>query len=189
MLAGRLRALSRGYCSSRAALRYCVESHTWLQHVEGDKCRIGLTRRGFEDVGDIVELIAHSPVGTSRTARAAESLLGIRWEAMQITSADELYHARWANVEGEHCIPWPGYSARITGVNPDAATKALDHTDWLVELALCTGFELAAQEAGLLSEREYLDAIRHGDGLFGEEAGGLSDAPFVDNRHTGSYGQ
>ena len=62
---------------------------------------------------------------------------------MHISDGDELYHTRWANVEGEHTLSAP-CAGTVVAFNSDALRCSrlggiLDEDEWLVELALPEG--------------------------------------------------
>ena len=155
-------------------LYYCARSHTWLRHC-GTRLRIGLTRRGLEDVGDVHTVAARQKPGTS--VAPGVPLLSIGWDALKISDADELYHTTWSAVEGETIITSPV----VADVVGHSTAKAIDEEDWLVELRLpCADGSFDTN--GLLSEAAYtseLGRVGASRGRFGEDgtltAGNLAD--------------
>lgn len=141
-------------------LYYCARSHTWLRHC-GTRLRIGLTQRGLQDVGDVRHIHAQPP--GARVERGGE-LLRLEWDALTISDADELYHTRWAAVEGETTLASP-VAAEVVGTR-----TVVDEAEWLVELRLRAA---ALDTTGLLDEAEYRAQLEQaGEGTFGGDGGG-----------------
>ena len=155
------RALSS---SSTAATRFCPRSHAWVRIMADARCRIGLTRRGLEDVGEATAIEFSSPVG-HRECSVDAVLFGIDWEAMKISDGDELYHTTWANITGRKRVYWP-VSGTVASVNEALSVPNIEEKDWLVELIL----DCDLQSTSLLTESEYLRVVQEqGPGLFGDE--------------------
>ena len=143
-------ARARCACSdaSRAPVMYCPQTHTWMQRLTTPLprpvFRVGLTERALDDVGEVDEVQLVAAVGEAVAPHAA--LLRIRWQALHISDGDELYHTKWANVEGEHTLAAP-CPARVVAVNEQLLATdrrppgglVLDEGDWLVELAVAEG--------------------------------------------------
>ena len=143
------RALSN---SSTAATRFCPRSHVWVRIMADARCRIGLTGRGLQDVGEATAIEFSSPVG-HRECSVDAVLFGIDWEAMKISDGDELYHTTWA-------------SGTVASVNEALPVRDIEEKDWLVELIL----DGDLQSSSLLTESEYLKVVQEqGPGLFGDE--------------------
>lgn len=173
------RSSARLSTTSTGFTRYCAKSHTWLEHTSNSTCRIGLTRRGLQDIGEATALdFSHSPVGTSRVASESAALLvDIEWEAMRISDGDELYHTTWANVSDHKLIFWPTVSGTVSRVNEALAQRieegtgfevGIDDTDWLVEM--CNVVVDEAFSSSLLNEADYLAAVAaQGPGRFRDD--------------------
>jgi len=128
------------------------------------RCRIGLTRRGLQDVGEATAIEFSSPVG-HRECSVDAVLFGIDWEAMKISDGDELYHTTWANIAGRKQVYWP-VSGTVASVNEALPVRDIEEKDWLVELIL----DGDLQSSSLLTESEYLKVVQEqGPGLFGDE--------------------
>lgn len=78
--------------------------------------QVGLTRHGLDHIGDITNIIRQS---SRNSVKAGEGVLKIEWEGFTRTECDELYHAAWESIEGEHIISSP-----IAGTISDAAVDA-----------------------------------------------------------------
>ena len=156
--------MRRALSSATATTRYCPRSHAWLRIMADARCRIGLTRRGLEDVGEATAIEFSSPVG-HRECSVDAVLFGIDWEAMKISDGDELYHTTWANITGRKRVYWP-VSGTVASVNEALSVPNIEEKDWLVELIL----DCDLQSTSLLTESEYLKVVQEqGPGLFGDE--------------------
>ena len=152
--------------SAEVGVRYCARSHTWMRPLAGHRVRIGLTERGIDDIGEVDAFERLASVGA--TVGQCDALLRIDWQAMRISDGDELYHTRWANIEGDHTISAP-CAATVIGFNEAAlsgkfAGGVLDAEEWLVELAL-TDTDMHLNR--LLSEADYMEATADSAGRFG----------------------
>ena len=163
------RIAQRFLCSSTSAeagVRYCARSHMWMRPLAGHRVRIGLTERGIDDIGEVDAFERLASVGA--TVGQSDALLRIDWQAMQISDGDELYHTRWANIEGDHTISAP-CAATVVGFNEAAFNGkyvggVLDAEEWLVELALT---ETDTHLNHLLGEADYMKATADSAGRFG----------------------
>lgn len=156
--------------STAAAARqhFCLKTHTWVQKVQGGRVRLGLTERALEDIGDLVE--ANPLVDATSRVERSDNLLRISWTAMSISDGDELYHTRWANVEGEHHVIAP-FACSVANLNYEALKSSdLDSSDWLIELQLPSGSQSDVDSQlsayGLVAEDSYKASC--GVGTFGE---------------------
>ena len=126
--------------------------------------RIGLTDRALDDIGEVEAIENVAAINTH--VAAYTDLVRIDWEAMSISDGDELYHTKWANVEGAHTLRSP-IAGTLLEFN-DAALRTsrlgglLEADDWLVEMAI-EGDESLAH---LVGEDEYM-AAQQGAGRFG----------------------
>ena len=103
-----------------------------------------------------------------------------RWDGHQVTTADELYHTRWATVDGVASLRAP-VGATVVGVNEAALARAavgktLDSDEWLVALRVDSDAELRE-----LSDHEaYASRVAEG-------APGLFAASELHDQHMDSF--
>ena len=165
--------------------RYCPTSHTWVSVAhDGNRCRIGMTNRGLQDIGDATH-VSSATVGAA--GKPSEPLLRIEWEAMKISDGDELYHTTWANISGCKSVPWPPVSATVVAINVDLihsveGGSAPMETQWLVELALDD------VDAVLGSSSPYLDAVAYQKAVALQGVGPFADEDDCDRLAYSSYG-
>jgi glycine cleavage system H lipoate-binding protein len=161
MQRGVMRATQRGFSTTKA---FCLRSHCWMERVSESRWRLGITDRGIEEIGDLVSVRPLLAAGES--VEQQDGLMQIEWAGMMITDGDELYHTKWANVEGETTVRAP-CSATVTAIcEPLDRLENLCAEDWLVELELK---EPTASLDDLVDEMQYLEAVAQaGPGPFGE---------------------
>ena len=140
-------------------------SHTWLQYCNDNIARIGITSRGLEDIGSvdyIMPLLKPRDLITTNTP-----FIEIGWTAYQISTADELYHTTWNNIEGSYSIKCP-ILCTLRRLHDDALCNPEDICDktWLAEVELNNEESLTC----LLDRNSYNEHISEiGRGLFAEE--------------------
>lgn len=152
------------YCSNKDILFSSI-THTWLQHSNGNIAHIGITSRGLEDIGSIDRIIPL--VKTGDTIMQNRPFIEIGWTAYRISTADELYHTTWENIEGSYTIEGP-ISCTLRKFHHDALLNPEDIGDktWLVEVELNEEGSLSS----LLDRKSYNEHIsRISRGLFAEE--------------------
>jgi glycine cleavage system H lipoate-binding protein len=160
----------------REDVAFCPKGHLAVESVYGPglrRYRIGLTERGLEEIGDVLEVRVLAHVG--ERVQASAGLLQVDWSAMRISDGDELYHTKWANIEGEHVLraPCAGTVTALGGAASDVAS-ALVSSRWLVELRCATAADSEALDDALLCEMRYADACRASKpGRFGESEDAL----------------
>jgi len=114
---------------------------------------IGITKRGLDDIGDITKILPQcDPTGT--LIKQGQELVKIEWDAHVITTADELYHAVWENVNGVFSI-----SSAVDGILaatiPSSVTY-IDDTDVMATIATSKeSITLAIQQHNLVDESTY----------------------------------
>ena len=161
---------------------------------------LGFTDRGLEDVGTVWSV--NRAVEDGARVGAGDELLQIecaaqppifhhplpltishtrrRWDGHQVTTADELYHTRWATVDGVASLRAP-VGATVVGVNEAALARAavgktLDSDEWLVALRVDSDAELRE-----LSDHEaYASRVAEG-------APGLFAASELHDQHMDSF--
>lgn len=69
------------------------------------RAQLGLTTRGLEDVGTIHKWECLAKVGTA--VKAHSPMLQLEWDGHHISDGDELYHTRWASVQGTTSVLAP----------------------------------------------------------------------------------
>lgn len=158
----------RRFCSVGVTARrlYCPSTHVWLLPLSGSRSvRLGLTERGWDDVGDVVGTAV--AVALQEAVAPGQPLLRIEWEALSISDGDELYHTNFAQVEGVAEVRSP-VAATVAALNSEAEHG--DDDAWLAELDLADAAALT--DAALLDEGGYKEAVRRGPpGRFGEHDG------------------
>ena len=152
-------------CCSNKDILFSSISHTWLQHCNGNIARIGITSRGLEDIGSIDDIIPL--VKTGGIIMQNRPFIEIGWTAYRISTADELYHTAWENIEGSYTIEGP-ISCTLRKLHDNILLNPEDISDktWLVEV------ELNEEESQpyLLDRSSYNEHIsRISRGLFAEE--------------------
>ena len=168
---------------------YCPRAHIWIDvgvlqppaTSSVQLLRVGLTYRGLEDVGDVTAFRPLVSVGTA--VAAAQPVFGIDWESFHITDGDELYHTKWANVDGETLLaaPFDGTIAAFAPPLRSTSSSLLDEEDWLLELevtvddatdAASVTQQLLARAPHLVSSEEQysslVEASEDSSGMFGE---------------------
>ena len=61
--------------------------------------------------------------------------LRIEWSGLMASEADEIYHVRWANVEGAETVDLEGME--VIGVNADLDPgRPLSEEDWLAKVRI-----------------------------------------------------
>mmetsp|Transcript_5673 Transcript_5673/g.17676 ORF Transcript_5673/g.17676 Transcript_5673/m.17676 type:complete len:183 (+) Transcript_5673:98-646(+) len=154
---------------------FCTASHTWLRlhrsPMQGGllavrsawRAELGLTRRGCDDIGDVVH-IQH--LATLGWVEAGEQILRLDWEAHSVSTADELYHTTWGILEQEHFIRSP-VSATILGLcDPSGTVGTLTPSTTLATLHIDRP---ALQSCGLVDEKRYLEYVAStGPGMFAD---------------------
>lgn len=100
------------------------------------KLSVGITERGFEDIGSLTGLTAL--VQTGAPVALGQPLLRLAWEGHKISDGDELYHTTWQNIEGEFMVTAPvaGTLVSLHEGAYDASSRPmeLDATDCLAVL-------------------------------------------------------
>ena len=162
---------------------------------------LGFTDRGLEDVGTVwsvnravedgarvgagdellqIECAEQPPTSASHTPLTNFPSRRRRWDGHQVTTADELYHTRWATVDGVASLRAP-VGATVVGVNEAALARAavgktLDSDEWLVALRVDSDAELRE-----LSDHEaYASRVAEG-------APGLFAASELHDQHMDSF--
>ena len=162
---------------------------------------LGFTDRGLEDVGTVWSV--NRAVEDGARVGAGDELLQIecaeqppifhhpppltnfphprrRWDGHQVTTADELYHTRWATVDGVASLRAP-VGATVVGVNEAALARAavgktLDSGEWLVALRVDSDAELRE----LSDHQAYASRVAEG-------APGLFAASELHDQHMDSF--
>lgn len=135
---------------------------------------MGLTSHGLRDIGDVTAVrsaLSSSPSHIGKPVAKDDPLLRIDWEGYAITSADELYHTVWENVEGTYEVTSP-----VSGVLKDirsldsSSREGLDETDVLA-VVVSKREELEQVARGWVGEKEYLKILEK------EKSGGIGEGP------------
>lgn len=135
---------------------------------------VAVTERGLQDVGSVFAVLPQKLTGA--TVDGGAPLLQLQWDGLSMSNGDELYHTKWASVEGDTTLLTPQLRsctpAKVTAFAPTPshpnASFTVDEEDWLVELELPG--PMALDTSVLLRQSEYLDALRTvGRGRFGED--------------------
>lgn len=129
---------------------------------------IGITKRGLDDIGDITKILPQcGPKGT--LIKQGQELVKIEWDAHVITTADELYHAVWENVNGVFSI-----SSAVDGILAaaiPASVTFIDDTDVMATIATSKeSMARAIRQHSLVDETTYHRMIsRQSPGQFQDE--------------------
>jgi len=151
---------------SMARILYCTATHTWLrlhrQAVTGGllaarsawRAELGVTQRGYDDIGDVVAVTQSAALG--RVETGAE-LFRLEWEGHSVSTADELYHTTWDIVEREHIIrtPLPATLLELCLPTTAVGTSLSPRT----VLATLHVDRPALQASSLVDEKRYLEHI------------------------------
>eukprot|EP00814_Leptocylindrus_danicus_P011961 CAMPEP_0116031414 /NCGR_PEP_ID=MMETSP0321-20121206/17492_1 /TAXON_ID=163516 /ORGANISM="Leptocylindrus danicus var. danicus, Strain B650" /LENGTH=221 /DNA_ID=CAMNT_0003506519 /DNA_START=244 /DNA_END=906 /DNA_ORIENTATION=- len=79
---------------------------------------IGITDRGLDDIGDINSIIVRRRRNSADlVVKRHETVLDVHWDGHIITTADELYHTVWENVEGVTSIQTPIAGTAVVFMN------------------------------------------------------------------------
>lgn len=129
---------------------------------------VGLTRQGLDRMGDVVDVTSASaatpgarPADDGRqecqhNLARGDAFLSVSWEGHRITSADELYHTVWDNVEGVTRIETPVPCQRVQVTAIDCHQTEVDEDDVLATMvATSDEWNRAVQSNLLISETEY----------------------------------
>jgi hypothetical protein len=80
---------------------FCTQSHTWISPIAlNEKIYfLGITDRFLDHciLGDIENIV----LDTSKNE------IVFKYSSLTISSADELYHAQWGNIEGQYLLTLP----------------------------------------------------------------------------------
>jgi len=147
----------------------CPRQHVWFRSVVAHpqspssaavvRIELGLTQHGLDRLGDVTKIVTSSTFGDGLWLECGDTLLSIEWEGHCISSADELYHTVWDNVEGSTPIVAP-LSCRLVGAmsdddEMDFNTTEMDEDDVVATLE-ATADEWQRQAAArLISMNEY----------------------------------
>mmetsp|Transcript_29611 Transcript_29611/g.53722 ORF Transcript_29611/g.53722 Transcript_29611/m.53722 type:complete len:204 (-) Transcript_29611:429-1040(-) len=122
------------------------------------RIEMGLTSHGLRDIGDVTAVrsaLSSSPSPIGKPVIKDDPLLRIDWEGYAITSADELYHTVWENVEGTYEVTSP-----VSGVLKEirrldySSLEDIDETDVLA-VVVSKREELEQVARGWVGEEEY----------------------------------
>lgn len=185
-----LRQQARSVCSSAQLpkLLFSPPDHLWVSLTRDEavgggltspraawKLRVGVTERGFSDIGTITGLEALAKPGAP--IAVGEPLLRILWEGHKISDGDELYHTTWENTEGEFVVnsPVAGTVVELHQGASDTPTWTssldVDAADWLAVLHVDRPNLQSAQLVDAAAYHAHVGSL--GPGTFSEE--GLYD--------------
>ena len=125
-------------------------------------------------IRDRISIVPLIDAGIASPVEHGAEILRFEWAAMKISDGDELYHTRWANVEGAVTIVAPCAGASVVAINSEVLEAhergarletIIDANTWLVELALPPSVQLA--KLGLVDEHEYARSC--GVGMFHDD--------------------
>ena len=130
-----------------------------LLHIE-----LGLTQQGLDRLGDVTSIAAAAsaagaadPTQQQRIPscrfQAGDVIASVHWEGFRITSADELYHTVWNNVEGCNPILAPVQGEQMQTADVDYTAVELEDND--VVASFVTTVEEWQGQSQLVSEEEY----------------------------------
>jgi len=120
---------------------------------------MGLTSHGLRDIGDVTAIalspsVAASPLHIGKPVAKDAPLLCLDWEGYGISSADELYHTTWENIDGVYEVTSP-----VSGVLEDvrvldSSRESIDETDVLA-VVVSKREEVEQVVRGWVEEEEY----------------------------------
>ena len=123
----------------------------WLRLLGPTRGVLGFTRAGVERIGSVVG--AERVAGVGEAAAPGTALLTLQWEGYTLSSADELYHSVWTNIEGTaHLLaPIPCSVSKFNDLEAllDQQGPLHDEDTWLCEAEFDAD---APKKAGLLDE-------------------------------------
>lgn len=122
---------------------------------------IGLTKRGLDEVGDLICIKKLLPIDHSAEVRPGDALLRIDWEGHAITRADELYHTVWETMEGETRIRSPVYGT-INHILVCEDDDVLDEDTVLIRMtSTMKDLEEEVRRKNLANERDYFRLLQY----------------------------
>jgi glycine cleavage system H lipoate-binding protein len=86
--------------------------------------RLGLSHATLDALGEVSNIEWAAPGRTMAGGRVAT----LRWSALRRGDSDELYHATWANVMGEHVVTSP-LEGELLELNETLTPPRLDEGD------------------------------------------------------------
>jgi glycine cleavage system H lipoate-binding protein len=136
---------------------FCPRLHTWLLPLVGSRYRLGLTQRGWDEIGDVIE--SRTLVSLQQAVVADQPLLELEWEALAFPEGEAPSPRVWSNwanvVEGVATVRTP-VAATVLALNAEGEAEHGDPDLWLVELALR---DASLADAKLLDESGYRKAL------------------------------
>mmetsp|Transcript_23980 Transcript_23980/g.75058 ORF Transcript_23980/g.75058 Transcript_23980/m.75058 type:complete len:213 (+) Transcript_23980:70-708(+) len=146
-----------------------TNSHMWVKAslsaenpAETMLLECGITEHALDTIGDIEKFIMVAEQGEAVGPNAM--LANLFWSGYVRSASDEIYHARWGNVEGTHGLSLP-VGGRVIAFNQEVVEdpdKALTCSEdpWVVKLEVGTGeVEAAVGSLCLLSPGSYRDML------------------------------
>lgn len=113
--------------------RLYLSCHQWIELANSSELRIrcGLTDHGLSLCGDLTAVVVQESVGAN--VKNGDIVAHISWDALSMSSADELYHSVWGVVQGEHPV-----EAAVPGVISAVRTdvRKAENGDWIYELSV-----------------------------------------------------
>jgi hypothetical protein len=129
---------------------------------------VGLTDRALDDIGDVLSmdsLLSSSAANNMPNDNAnanegivverGQTLMEIKWDGHAITSADELYHTVWENIEGMTPIHSP-VSGLLQKVMIPRKGVGLDEEDVLATIIVTDEQSLQNELQGTVDEEKYM---------------------------------
>lgn len=109
-----------------------VHQHIDNKNTDPWSVEIGITKRGFDDIGDVFALNSTLHMDESTELKSLKALLGrqvntgdkfmkMEWDGQTITEADELYHTVWETIDGftDVISPVNGYLEHVFSFSPN----------------------------------------------------------------------
>lgn len=93
---------------------------------------LGLTERGYEEIGDVEGVRVLSP--TTTVSAVGQDLVGISWHGHRITRADELYHTVWETIEEDSTVRSP-VRGELLEVASETCLEEYGSDAWLAKVS------------------------------------------------------
>jgi hypothetical protein len=123
---------------------------------------IGITDRGWEDLGDITAISSQYHV--HNTIKQGDCLLTLDWDGHRISTADELYHTVWDSISGKCSLHSP-LDGKIEYLATQEGTIS-DDEDVLAVLSITGKDFLTNWMHNFAPEQEYQKLIDKKSGTF-----------------------
>eukprot|EP00978_Attheya_sp_CCMP212_P001176 scaffold2447_cov53-Attheya_sp.AAC.4 len=129
---------------------------------------VGLTDRALDDIGDVLSMdsllsssaannndMSNDNANEGIVVERGQTMMEIKWDGHAITSADELYHTVWENIEGMTPIQSP-VSGLLQKVMIPRKGVGLDEEDVLATIIVTDEQSLENELQGAVDKEKYM---------------------------------